>query len=75
MKYFIAEGVRQFDMGSGNDPFRRGLGAREVPLYDLVIARDLLASPRAIYHRLRGRLGAMKLVRAFLKPRRRRQKP
>lgn len=55
MKYFVAQGIRRFDFGLGDDPFKRGFGVEEVPLHDLVVARDLAVVPRAIYHWLRGR--------------------
>ncbi len=55
MKYFVARGVTRFDMGIGDYPFKRGFGATEVPLYDLIVARDLAAVPRATFHRVKGR--------------------
>jgi CelD/BcsL family acetyltransferase involved in cellulose biosynthesis len=64
MKYFVARGVRHFDMGIGDHPFKRGFGTEEVPLYDLIVARDLAAQPRAVFHRLKGRLRKNKHVRA-----------
>lgn len=51
MKYFVHRGVRRFDLGIGDYPFKRGFGAIEVPLYDLIVARDLAGMPRAMYHR------------------------
>lgn len=51
MKYFVAQGVRRFDFGIGDYPFKRGFGVTEVPLYDLIVARDLSALPKALYHR------------------------
>jgi CelD/BcsL family acetyltransferase involved in cellulose biosynthesis len=56
MKHFVAQGVRRFDFGLGDDPFKRGFGVEEVPLYDLIVARDLSVVPRAVYYRLKGRL-------------------
>ena len=64
MKYFVARGVRHFDMGIGDYPFKRGFGVEDVPLYDLIVARDLSAVPRALFHRLKGRLRQNKLARA-----------
>ena len=43
-------------MGIGEYAFKKGFGAEEVPLYDLIIARDLKGWPRAAFHRLKGRL-------------------
>lgn len=51
MKYFVHRGVRRFDLGIGDYPFKRSFGAVEVPLYDLIVARDLAGVPRAMYHR------------------------
>jgi CelD/BcsL family acetyltransferase involved in cellulose biosynthesis len=64
MKYFVARGVRRFDMGIGDYPFKRGFGVEDVPLYDLTVARDLSALPGALFHRLKGRLRQNKLARA-----------
>ncbi|SFV35458.1 GNAT family N-acetyltransferase [Hyphomicrobium facile] len=54
MKYFATRGVRRFDMGIGEHPLARGFGAREVPLYDLVVPTDGIALPAALLHLLRG---------------------
>lgn len=51
MKYFVAQGVRRFDFGIGDYPFKRGFGVEDVPLYDLIVARDLAALPKMLYHR------------------------
>lgn len=56
MRALAEEGVRRFDMGLGDHPFKRGFGVEEVPLYDLIVARDLAVVPRAMFHRLMGRL-------------------
>jgi CelD/BcsL family acetyltransferase involved in cellulose biosynthesis len=56
MKHFVAKGVRRFDLGLDEHPFKHGFGVERVPLYDLIVARDLAAVPRAMYHRLQGRL-------------------
>lgn len=56
MKHCVARGIRRFDFGLGDHPFKRGFGVEEVPLYDLIVARDLAVVPRAMYHRLRSRL-------------------
>ena len=67
MKYFVERGVRRFDLGMGDYAFKRGFGATEVPLYDLFIARDLKAMPRAAFHRLKGRLRQSPRVRALVR--------
>lgn len=64
MKYFVARGVRRFDLGVGDDLFQNGFGGEEVPLYDLIIARELAAVPRAAFHRVKGRLRKNARVRA-----------
>jgi CelD/BcsL family acetyltransferase involved in cellulose biosynthesis len=56
MKHFVAQGIRRFDFGPGDDPFKRGFAVEEVPLHDLIVARDLSVVPRAVYDRLKGRL-------------------
>ena len=65
MRYFVERGVRRFDMGIGDYPFKRGFGAAEVPLYDLIVARDLSAVPRATFHRVKGRLRKNQRLRAL----------
>jgi len=55
MKYFLAHGVRRFDMGIGEHPLEHGFGAKPVPLYDLVVPMDGKAVPRALLHALKGR--------------------
>ena len=64
MKHFVAQGVRRFDMGVGEHPLMHGFGVQDVPLYDLIVARRLVALPRAMFHRVEGRLRENKLVRA-----------
>ncbi len=67
MKYFAARGVKRFDMGIGDYPFKRGFGAQEVPLYDLIVARDLSGAPKAAYHRFRGRARKSPHLRALFR--------
>lgn len=67
MRYFVAQGVRCFDMGMGDYAFKRGFGVTETPLYDLFAARDLKAMPRAFFHRLKGRLRANPRMRAVVR--------
>jgi CelD/BcsL family acetyltransferase involved in cellulose biosynthesis len=56
MKHCVAQGIRRFDFGLGDHPFKRGFGVEEVPLFELIVARDLAVVPRAMYHRMRARL-------------------
>jgi CelD/BcsL family acetyltransferase involved in cellulose biosynthesis len=56
MKYFVARGVHRFDMGIGDYPFKRGFGTEQIPLFDLVVAKDVTALPKALFHRLKGHL-------------------
>lgn len=65
MKYFAARGVRRFDLGPGEGALKREIGAQEVLLHDLIIARDLKGWPKAAYHRLRGRLRESPYFRAL----------
>ncbi len=55
MRYFVERGVRRFDLGRGDHPFKADFGADEVPLYDMIVARDLAAVPRAAFHRAKSR--------------------
>lgn len=65
MRYFVDRGVRRFDLGTADHPFKSGFGADEVPLYDMIVARDLAAVPRAAFHRFKARIRKNKRVRAF----------
>ena len=65
MKYFVEQGERTFDFGLGDHPFKRGLSATDVPLYDLIVARDLAAVPRATFHRVKGRARKNLRLRRF----------
>lgn len=50
MRYFVARGIRTFDMGIGDYAFKRGFGADPQPLSDLVAARTWRAFvPVAVY--------------------------
>ncbi|MEQ1718559.1 MAG: GNAT family N-acetyltransferase [Hyphomicrobium sp.] len=65
MKSFVAQGVRRFDFGIGDYPFKRGFGVAEVPLYDLIVARDLAGLPKALFHRLKARARQNPRLRAI----------
>ncbi len=65
MRYFVERDCHRFDLGLSDDPVTRGFGADEVPLYDLIIARDLAAVPTATFHRVKGRARKNQRVRAF----------
>jgi CelD/BcsL family acetyltransferase involved in cellulose biosynthesis len=67
MKYFVDRSIRDFDMGLGDHPFKQGFGGNEVPLYDLIVARDLAAVPRATFHRVKGRVRKNQRLRAFFR--------
>lgn len=45
MRHFVERGIRTFDMGAGDYPFKRGFGAEETPLFDLVAAGSLRGLP------------------------------
>lgn len=45
MRYFVDRGIRRFDMGAGDYPFKRGFGAAEIPLHDLVAAVTVRGLP------------------------------
>lgn len=65
LRYFIAHGVRRFDLGRGETEFKAGLGADHVPLIDIIVARDLAAVPRATFHRAKGRARKNPRLRAI----------
>jgi CelD/BcsL family acetyltransferase involved in cellulose biosynthesis len=67
LTYFVERGIRRFDLGIGGNAFQRGFGTQEVPLYDLIVARDLVAQPRAIFHRFKGRMRKNKHARAVFR--------
>ena len=67
MKYFVERGVRNFDFGRGDHPFMTELMGSDVPLYDLIVARDLAAVPRATFHRVKGRARRNQRLRAFFR--------
>jgi CelD/BcsL family acetyltransferase involved in cellulose biosynthesis len=52
VKHFVARGIRRFDLGINSNPLKHGFGTQEVPLYDLVIAQDVTALPKAIKHEI-----------------------
>ncbi len=65
IRYFSERGVKRFDLGLRDEGFKRSFGAIEMPLYDLIVARDLSALPRAAFHRAKGRLRGNTHLRAF----------
>lgn len=67
MKYFVERGVRRFDFGIGDYPFKRGFGVTEVPLYDLIVARDITAVPKALYHQIVARARNSGRLRALVR--------
>ena len=66
MKYLRARGIRRFDLGAGEDPFKASFAGEDVQLHDLIVARDLAALPSAAYHWTRGRLRTIGPLRTFL---------
>ena len=65
MRYFVDRGVRDFDLGLGSDTLYAGFGSTEAPLFDLIVARDLAAVPRATFHRVKGRARKNQRLRAL----------
>jgi CelD/BcsL family acetyltransferase involved in cellulose biosynthesis len=65
MGYLVERECHRFDLGLGDNPFIRGFGADEVPLYDLIIARDLAAVPSATFHRVKRRARKNQRFRAL----------
>jgi CelD/BcsL family acetyltransferase involved in cellulose biosynthesis len=67
MRYFVAKGVRRFDFGIGDYPFKRGFGVTEVALYDLIVARDVAALPKTLYHRAVAHARKNPAIRGFVR--------
>ncbi|MEQ1652443.1 MAG: GNAT family N-acetyltransferase [Hyphomicrobium sp.] len=65
LRYFVDRDVRVFDLGLGSDAGKASFGASDVQLYDLIVARDLAAVPRATFHRVKGRARKNQRLRAF----------
>jgi CelD/BcsL family acetyltransferase involved in cellulose biosynthesis len=65
MRYFVDAGIREFDFGIAANPMFATFAAVEVPLYDLIVARDLAAVPRATFHRVKGRARKNQRLRGF----------
>ena len=53
MRYFLPRGVRTFDMGIGDYPFKQGFGIEPEPLATLEASLSLKGWPRFMRHRLR----------------------
>lgn len=69
MRHFVAAGTRTFDMGAGDYPFKRGFGAEETPLYDLVAAVSMRGLPAVAAARARALVrahpGLLAVLRRF----------
>ncbi|WP_423416267.1 GNAT family N-acetyltransferase [Hyphomicrobium sp. B1] len=66
VKHLVAQGIRRFDFGINANPLKHGFGTEEVPLYDLVVAQDLAAVPKALVHELAVQLrGTSRLTSAL----------
>lgn len=52
VKHLSAQGVRCFELGVNANPLKHGFGTEELPLYDLIVAQDLAAMPKALAHEL-----------------------
>ncbi|MGD9783147.1 MAG: GNAT family N-acetyltransferase [Hyphomicrobiaceae bacterium] len=53
MRHFLERGVRTFDMGIGDYPFKHWIGCEQHPLFDLVLARTLKGMPHVAVHQAR----------------------
>ncbi len=63
MRYFASRGVRRFDMGIGDYPFKQGFGIEPEPLVTLEAALTAKAWPRFAMSRTRRRLRDIELLR------------
>ena len=72
MRMLHAEGFRQFDFSVGEYPYKRRLGARPRPLYDLTAALTARGVPLAAYDRakqfVRGQPALLALARRIRRP-------
>jgi CelD/BcsL family acetyltransferase involved in cellulose biosynthesis len=69
VKRLVPRGFRHFDMGVASDPLRHPFGTEELPLYDLVVAQDITALPKALAHEIVSHLrGSRRLGAALTKP-------
>ena len=72
MRMLHAEGFRQFDFSIGDYPYKRRLGARPRPLYDLTAALTSRGLPLAAYDRgkqfVRQRPALLALARRMTRP-------
>lgn len=50
VKQLLPRGLTCFDMGIGSNPLKHGFGTESAPLYDLVVAQDVMALPAAVVH-------------------------
>ncbi len=67
MKHLAARGILHFDMGVNFNPLKHGFGTEEIPLYDLVAARDIAALPAILVHELVGQLRVGRRLRSVFK--------
>ena len=65
MKYFVARGVRTFDMGIGDYAFKRGFGIEPVPLVDVVAPLTWRGVPHAVLHHTKSRARQSSRLRAL----------
>lgn len=65
MRALVAEGVRTFDLGIGDYPFKRWIGCQTAPLVDVAMARTWRARPAVWSLAVRQRLRSNQNLRAI----------
>lgn len=54
MRHYVARGIKTFDLGIGDYPFKRGLGAEALPLIDIDQALTARAMPHVMLMQAKG---------------------
>lgn len=67
MRHMVGRGIRSFDMGIGDYPFKRWIGCTAHPLVDLEVALTWRALPRATVAGLKRRLRDNERARALVR--------
>ncbi|MCB1513293.1 MAG: GNAT family N-acetyltransferase [Hyphomicrobiaceae bacterium] len=67
VRTLLAQGVREFDMGVGDYPFKRWIGCQSTPLVEVAVPLTWRARPRIAAEAARRGLRANRYLRAFVR--------
>lgn len=67
MQELVGEGIREFDMGIGDYPFKRWIGCQATPLVDVVVPLTWRARPHVAARDVRRRLRSNPQLRAIVR--------